>query len=190
MVGRRIVCGLAVCLLTAVFVGQLLSGPAQPGPRAGARGPRSQRPPGGQVDREQMRRMMTERMRERIGATDDEWKVMEPRLQKVMDLSRQLNAGGRMGMFFGRGGRPGRGPGQEPAGAPEREVTPVEKASEELQALLENESAKPDQIKAKLTALRTAKEKVKQDLAKAQQDLQKILSVKQEATFVLMGLLN
>jgi hypothetical protein len=140
--------------------------------------------------------MMTERMRERIGATDDEWKVMQPRLQKVMELSRQVNAPGRMGMFAGRGGRFGRGgdrgPGRGPAGAaaPEREVTAVEKASEELQELLESESAKPNQIKAKLTALRTAREKAKQDLVKAQDDLKKILSVKQEATLVLIGLLN
>jgi hypothetical protein len=45
-------------------------------------------------------------------------------------------------------------------------------------------------IKAKLTALRTAKAKAKKDLAIAQNELKKDLTVKQVAILVLSGYLN
>ena len=69
-------------------------------------------------------------------------------------------------------------------------MSAVETAADVLQKVLESESAKPEEIKAKLTGLRAAREKAKQDLAKAQQDLKQILTVKQEATLVLGGILN
>jgi hypothetical protein len=184
--------GSLACLVSVVLAGMLLAQPPER-PEAGKRGPRG----GRRMDREQMRARMVERLKEQLGAKDEEWKVMEPRLQKVMDLSRQVDRPGR-GAFFGRGGRRGAGqdagtekrPGRGPEGAPGRETTAVEKASDELQKVLDSESAKADEIKAKLTALREAREKAKQDLAKAQQDLKQILTVKQEAKLVLAGLLN
>ncbi|MHC4088112.1 MAG: hypothetical protein ACYSU5_23325 [Planctomycetota bacterium] len=56
--------------------------------------------------------------------------------------------------------------------------------------MLRSETAKPEQIKAKLTALRTAKAKAKKDLAIAQNELKKDLTVKQVAILVLSGYLN
>lgn len=192
MFGRKVMFGSLACLVSVVLAGMLLAQPPER-PEGGARGPRGQR----RMDREQMRTRMMERMKEQLGAKDEEWKVIEPKLQKVMDLSREVDRPGR-GVFFGRGmrRRPGadaeteRRPRRGPEGAPGREATAVEKASEDLQKVLESESAKPEDIKAKLTALREAREKAKQDLAKAQQDLQKVLTVKQEATLVLGGILN
>jgi len=66
----------------------------------------------------------------------------------------------------------------------------VEKATEQLRTTLENTSAKPEDIKNQLTTLRKAKEKHKQQLAAAQQELRKIVTVRQEAQLVLMGLLD
>ena len=71
-----------------------------------------------------------------------------------------------------------------------REQTEVEKIQLALQTTLENTSATPDTIKQQLTQLRAAKEKAKQDLAKAQQDLRQVLTLRQEAILVLMGLLD
>ena len=191
MFGRKVMFGSLVCVISAVLVGVLLAQPAE-GPREGRGRQRGDR----RMSREQMRARMVERLKEQLGAKDEEWKVMEPRLQKVLDLSRQVDRPGRSGMFSRRGGRRGREadtdgrPRRGQAAASERETTAVEKAADELQNLLESESAKPGEIKAKLTALREAREKVKQDLAKAQQDLKQILTVKQEARLVLAGLLN
>ncbi|MFH1716296.1 MAG: hypothetical protein ABIF19_03015, partial [Planctomycetota bacterium] len=103
--------------------------------------------------------------------------------------------GGMMGggMMGGRRGGPQDGqpgqPGGRP-GAPDRELTAVDKASEQLRTALENTAATPEEIKKQLTALRGAKEKTKQELAAAQQELRKIITVRQEAQLVLMGMLD
>lgn len=189
--------------VVAVFtiVGLLLVGQSisQPGQRGGQRGQRGQR---GQFDPEQMRQMMEQRMQEALGATDTEWKVLGPRVMKVQELNRQANAGGRgMMMMFGRrrGGQGGPGgpggPGGDQGGrrgprGMNREQTEVEKIQQTLRTTLEDTSATPDTIKQQLTQLRQAKEKAKQDLAKAQQDLRQVLTLRQEAVLVLMGMLN
>jgi hypothetical protein len=179
-----------------LLVGQSLSQPAQRGEqRGGMQGPPGQGP-GGPFDPEQMRKMMEQRMQEALGATEQEWKVLGPRVMKVQELSRQISGGGRGMMMFGRGmrGGPG-GPGasDQPGGrgmGMNRELTDVEKIQDELQTLLENTVATPEQIKEQLTKLRAAREKAKQELAKAQQDLRQVLTLRQEAILVLMGLLD
>ena len=134
-------------------------------------------------------------MQERLNATDDEWKVIEPRLSKVMTLSNEAGAGG-FGMMMGRGtggmrGMRNRRPGeQNTTTAAEEELSEIQKATQELQQSLENESATSDEIKTKLLALRKAREKTKQELAKAQQELREILTIRQESQLVLLGTLE
>ena len=233
MLRRSIVAGLAVCILAMLLVSQSFSAGGARG-AAGARGSREyrtqrpQREGAGQMQRDpaQMQRMMTERMKAQLGAGDKEWKVIQPRLQKVMNLSRQANASGRGMMYAGRGGpgmrgqeggyrttrpgttyRPQREQRTRPGTAdrpqreqrtrpttttdrPQREQSAVGKAAQQLQEVLRGENAKPEQIKARLKALRTAKQKAKKDLATAQKELKKSLTVKQEAILVLSGYLN
>lgn len=180
---------------------------AQPQGRGQGQGPGQG--PGGQMgmrggfDPAQMQQMMEQRMRENLGASEQEWKVLGPRVMKVQQLSRQVSTGGRgMFGFGGFGGRRGmQGPGgmgnrqggdrpNRPDNAPERELSAVEKASEALMTTLENEAAKPEEIKSKLTALRAAREKAKQELATAQKELREIVTVRQEAQLVIMGMLD
>ena len=70
------------------------------------------------------------------------------------------------------------------------EQTALDKAMTQLRTTLENQSATPEEIKTQLTAVRQAREKAKQDLAVAQQDLKKILTLRQEAMLVEMGQLE
>ena len=204
MLRRSIVGSLAVCIVGMLLVSQSFS--AAGVREGGGRGQRPGREGIRQMQRDpaQMQRMMTERMKEQLGAGDEEWKVIQPRLQKVMNLSRQVNARGRGMMFGGPGGfggrRQPRGPGSRiqeggqrtrpGTGRTEPEQSAVGKATQDLQEVLRNKDAKSEQIKAKLTALRTAKEKAKKDLATAQKELKKDLKVKQEAILVLSGYLN
>ena len=51
-------------------------------------------------------------------------------------------------------------------------------------------NASKDELKAKLAKYREARKDKEAKLAKAQEDLKKVLSVKQEAAAVLMGLLQ
>ena len=177
---------------------------AQPQGRGGQRpgGQPGQRGQRGQFDMDRFRQMMNERMKTQLGASDAEWTVIEPRLTKVMTLSRQAGSGGRgmMGMFMGQRRGPGGAPGApgdrgsegrtRPQRPDARELTAVEKAGEQLRTTLENTAASAEQIKAQLIALRNAREKARQELIKAQKDLQQILTLRQEAQLVLMGLLN
>lgn len=193
-----------ISIVGLLLVSQSLSQPqqrGQRGQRGDAQGQGTQRPQrqGGQFDPERMRQMMNQRMQELFGATDDEWKILGPRVIKVQELSREVGGGGRGGMMFGRrggfggpGGPGGPGGGQVGGrqGAPTREQTEVEKAMEQLRTLLENTSATPDQIKNQLTTLRAAREKTKQQLAVAQQELRQIITLRQEAQCVMMGILD
>src|SRR5512133_4166844 len=63
---------------------------------------------GGRPTMEQIRERMATRMKEQLGVNDEEWKALQPKVEKVQQLQFQQNAG-RMGGFRGRGG-PG-GPG-------------------------------------------------------------------------------
>ena len=193
---KVVVVGVVACVLALVVGGLCLAQPPAGGQGQGGRGDRG---PGGQFDPAQMRQRMMERMKEQLGADDQAWKVLEPRLTKVMELNRQASFGGGRGMFgmFGgpRGQRGGanadrQGDRQRPQMDQNRELSPVEKAQDQLETTLENQSASPDEIKKNLTALREVREKAKQELAVAQQELRQILTVRQEAQLVLMGQLN
>ena len=193
---KTILCVLVVSIVGLLFVSQTLSQPQQGqrgqqrGQRGGAQGQGRQRqmPGGGQFDPERMRQMMSRRMQQLFGATDQEWKILGPRITKVQELSRQVGGGARGMMFGGMRGRGG-GPGGR-FGGPGREQTEVEKATEGLRTLLENTSATPEQIKKQLTALRAVREKTKQQLAVAQKELRQIITVRQEAQCVMMGMLD
>ena len=199
---KVITIGVVACVLALVIAGLSIAQPPARGGRQGGQAGPGQRGPGqrgGQFDPAQMQQRMMERMKEQLGAYDDEWKIMGPRLTKVMELNRQTSGMGRgmmmFGGFGGRGGRPGdtsRGPGggREPRGQTNRQLTPVETAMQALRTTLQDESASPEQIKNQLTALRAAREKALQNLAVAQQELRQILTMRQEAMLVLMGMLK
>jgi hypothetical protein len=127
-------------------------------------------------------------MRERLQMSEEEWQVIGPRMMKVMTLSRETRGGGGgFGGSRGPGGFSGRGPG---GGDSQRELSAVDKAGAALSEVLQGEEVSSADIKAKLTALRSAREKARQDLAKAEQDLRQLLSLRQEAQLVMMGILN
>ena len=146
---------------------------------------------GGRFDPAQWRQRLAERMKEALGATDEEWSVIGPRLEKVQDLSRQARSGMGMG---GRGGGRGMGRGGFGGGggqpAAEEPQTEIGKAASSLQTVLQNEASTSAQIKESLTAYRKAREKVRQELAKAQEQLREVLTLRQEAQLVLMGTLD
>ncbi len=120
---------------------------------------------------------MAKFMQERIGATPEEWTVIQPRLQVVMEKSQALRelSGGR----FGRGGRGG--PGGAAAPAAPAEVAAVDKAIE---------GKDPAAIKTALEAFRKVRTTREDDLKKAKTALREVLSVSQEARLVTMGTLD
>ncbi|MGE5608946.1 MAG: hypothetical protein ACM359_06815, partial [Bacillota bacterium] len=77
--------GLRVLLAGLVLLGMTTASfaQAQGGGRQG-RGGRGQQG-AGNFDPAQFRQRMMDRMKERLGASDDEWKVLQPKFEKVMN---------------------------------------------------------------------------------------------------------
>lgn len=173
---------LALAGVSAVLALGTVAGNAQENQNRPERGDRGDRGGRGNFDPEQMRVRMMERFREAFEVKDDaEWKLIEGRITKVSDARRGMGGFGRG--FGGPGGRGG-GPGGRGGfgGEPNPEAEALEKALEA--------KASADEIKAKLAKYRESQKTKQATLEKAQAELRQVLSVKQEAQAVLMGLLQ
>lgn len=151
--------------------------PAAPGatPPAGGR-------TRGNFDPAEFRTRMLDRMREQFEVKDDaEWKVISERVEKVFNAQRDARSGG------GFGGRPGGDRGGDNRPNPFRgEPNPD---AEALQKALEAK-APAAEIKTKLAKFRDTRKEREGKLDKAQDELRQLLSARQEAQAVLMGLLK
>lgn len=126
---------------------------------------------------------------------DDEWNAVKPLVEKVVEAQRDAATGRGFGAF-GRGGGRGRGgdgnaQGDQGGrrgnrggfgGQPSPELEALQKAIES--------KASPDEIKAKLAKYRESRKDKEAKLAKAQDDLRKVLTARQEAIAVTVRLLN
>jgi hypothetical protein len=147
----------------------------------------------GNFNPEEFRQRMDDRLKTALKVTDDEWAVIKPLVDKVNTV-RASGGGG----FGGRGG--GRGPGGGTAGgaapaagqpaAPGGGNRGGSPESQALRAALDSESSTPDDIKAKLAAVRDARKKNAAALDAARTDLRKVLTLRQEAVLVSMGMLD
>jgi hypothetical protein len=141
---------------------------------------------GGNFDPAQMRERMLEQMKERFEVTkDDEWKIISERITKVQDAQRDARPN-NFGMFRRPGGDQANNGGDNNRRRFGGEPMPEQEA---LQKAIEAK-ASADEIKTKLAKLRDARKVKEANLVKAQEDLRKVLSSKQEAVAVLFGLLN
>lgn len=148
---------------------------------------------GGNFNPAEMRQRINERYREQLAVKDDaEWKIIEARIDKVSDARREVPVGRGGFAFGGRGGGPGGAAGGGAAGGnarPNPFGAPTLPEGEALQKAIEG-NAGADEIKSKLANYRDAVKQKEVKLEKAQADLRQVLSVKQEAQAVLMGLLK
>ena len=180
-------------LTLAGIAAALVAGPQSIAQQQG-QGGGQERPGRGNFDPEQMRQRMMERYREQLEIkSDDEWKIIEERVVKVNEARRDAGSGrgGFAMMRPNRGGGDGQGGGQggNRGGGPGGFGGPQLPEAEDLQKAIDAK-ASADDIKAKLNKYREARKAKQANLTKAQDELRKVLSVRQEATAVLMGLLD
>jgi len=239
---RKVILVLVVCLSLGVFAQQLFSqGTRSSGSSGGSgsmrlRNTRPRRMPG-QPDFERMRDMSPEEkmkyfqqlaeeqrkameqqeaiaMQQALGADDQQWKVIEPRLKKVKRYREQAFIGTKppfqsnfSSFSTGPGGAQGFGGGfQFQAGGSMQGGTMVPNSTgrqgfdgslsdgevicEELERLLYDPQTTPVQVSLKLDALRTAREKARRQWIASQQQLREVLDFRQQARLVLMRLLD
>lgn len=141
--------------------------------------------------RQQRRQESLDRYRERIEVkSDEDWKKIEPLVGKVMDAQFAGFGGGGFGNRGNRGGGNDQGGGNRNRGGGQAQTMPEQ---EDLQKALEDK-APADEIKAKLAKYREARKTRdaarEATLEKAQEELRKALTPRQEAGAVLARLLK
>jgi hypothetical protein len=174
-----VVAGLAAALCSASNVGMAQQDNG-PGGRPG-RGP---------FDPAQFRQMIMDRAKEELEVTnDDEWKALEPLVQKVMDARMQSMGGMGRGMM-----RPRRNPDDQGGGAgggggmrrgPFGEPSPEQEA---LQKAIDAKASKAE-LKAAIAKFVDARKAKEEQLKAAQDELRKVLTTRQEAIATANGLL-
>ena len=170
---RKLVLGLVVGGLVTVFAASAAFAQTPPVTGGAGAGTAGGRPGRGGFN-------MMDTVKQQLGVTDDEWTVLQPKLQKVMELSRDARGGGMRG----------RGPRGGDTAAPAQPTSDVQDKATALRTALENKDADPKDIARKVAALRDARERAKADLVKAQGELKELLTARQEAHLVLMGMLD
>jgi len=126
-----------------------------------------------------------ERLRTQLGASEEEWKVLGPKVENLMQAQQEVRAGirGIPGGGFG-GGRGGF------VGANPSPATEVEEAAVALR-----EAARDPDVPARDTSLalkdyRAARAKARQRMADAERELKELLTQRQEAILLMNGLLE
>jgi hypothetical protein len=172
-----------VAAVMSLGTNQVVAQPNNGGPGGGGRQGR------GNFDPAQMQQARMEQLKTALEVTDDaEWKAMQPLVQKVSDLRRDIMFSG-MGRGMGRG--PRGGDNAQPAdqgqqrrgfgGAPSPEADALQKA-------IESKASKAE-IKAALDKYVASRKAKQAALEQAQTDLRKVLTSRQEAIATLNGLL-
>lgn len=144
----------------------------------------------GRGDPSQFRQMVIDDMHDKMDVKDDaEWNVIAEAIGKVFDARMEIGLP-RMGGFF-RGRRPGGGDNNSNGdqGGQQRRRGFQSPEAEDLQKSIDAK-APADEIKAKLAKLREATKVREAKLEKAQEDLKKLLTSRQEAIAVVAGLVK
>lgn len=145
------------------------------------------------MDPAQRQQMMMDGLKSDLEITDDsEWNAIQPFVKKVMD-AQQAVMGERIRGFFGGRNRGGdnNGGGDQGGGQQRRGGGMFGTPSAEAEALQRAVDAKASsaETKAALAKLTEARKSNQANLEKAQADLRKVLTVRQEAILTLRGLL-
>jgi hypothetical protein len=108
-------------------------------------------------------------------------------IEKVQAKQREA-VSGRFGGFGGRGG-PGGG-GDRDRGGDRGGNRGGSAESQALREAIEKDGTAPEEIKAKLAAVREQRKKAQGELEAAREELRKVLTVRQEAVLVTFGILE
>jgi len=124
-------------------------------------------------------------MKEPLGATEEEWKVLEPKIVEFVKMRGEFYT--TMVTMTLVTKTDYKLPSES---TPDDKKSEALKKTEILRKILLNKDAKPEDIKAALAAFREARDKAKKDLDKAKKNVCDLLTVRHEAILVLSGQLD
>jgi len=159
--------------------------------------------------KQSMQQAREQSLREALKVRDAQWPVIRSKLMKVDDLQEEAKVAVTIKdareVIATETLRAGKAGSSTPVTTTTRsyedwryakswgqqaKLTRGQKACDELIALLEADNATDEQKLEKMNALRQARQHAAKELAAAQQELRKVLSLRQQATLVMTGLLN
>lgn len=160
-------------------------------------------PPGGMgfmgMDPQQIQEQIHQRIvsffRDRLEiSNDEEWGVVEKRLDKVLRLKGQEMIGG-MFMGGGMGGGPfggGPGGGENPFAAAMKNLLGMDQPEPELDTLRRaiESHANAAEMRAAVAKVAEMRQRKKAEIGRLQDDLRKVLTFRQEATLTVLGVMN
>jgi hypothetical protein len=130
------------------------------------------------------------RLKQQLGVTDEEWKVLEPRIENLVRARQEAGVrpgGGRSG------GRSGFGAGElpvEPRRDERGEPSELQEAAAELRAAMDDPDAPDADVRGRLDVYRRAREKARLKVETAERELKDLLTLRQEAILMLWGILS
>ena len=140
------------------------------------------------VDRAKVREALAARwklrLKERLGAGDEEWKVLEPLILKVVRARREARidpprtAGGVRGVRAVPPPVPGDGPSE------------VDEAESALREVAGDPDARGSDVARPLAEYRQARDAARKRLAEAEAELRELLTQRQEGVLVVAGILR
>ncbi len=169
-------------LVSLVFIGQAFSQQGRRGGRGGRGGAQTAEQRAERI--EQWRAQRAEQLRESLGVTEAEWETLQPMIEEVQTLARQLRTGSAFGRQWRRRG------GDDESTSDSQPQTDVEAAAQALQELVGNDTATVEDFEVAMEVLRAARAEVEAQVAAAQEALRNELTVRQQAQFMLQGLLD
>ncbi|HUO10212.1 MAG TPA: hypothetical protein VM008_18035 [Phycisphaerae bacterium] len=130
----------------------------------------------------QMQKVTDATIRQQLKVTDEEWVVIQPKIQKVLQSQAALGQPGGGGARFGglMGGFLTNQSGR----------SDVTVALSDLRAALRTKDTPDDVIKAKMQAVRDARVTAAANLDAAEKDLRDVLTMRQEGVLVRIGILR
>jgi Spy/CpxP family protein refolding chaperone len=149
-------------------------------------------------DPAQFRQMILDNMRDQLEVTNDaEWKVIGDQVQKVFDAQREQGFGGGLNMMRmlrrnnnnGQGGGNAQGGGRRAGGLAAAFGADIpDPEGEALQSAIDR-NAPPAELKAAIAKVAAVRKQKQAKLDQARSDLRELLTPRQEAIAVSLGLL-
>jgi Spy/CpxP family protein refolding chaperone len=125
-------------------------------------------------------RVSLDEVKKKIDATDEEWKVLGPKLQKVIAARQVVASDGSSGGFPGIGG----------FGGPPQGTNIITQAQADFKAVLDDPKHTKEELKEKAEAVRKARKQARSELDTAQKELGDLITKDQEEILVGLGFIE
>jgi hypothetical protein len=122
--------------------------------------------------------------KEQLQATDDEWRTLSPKLEKVLNARQAMNTGAGMNWRSSNNAKPT----FEPSST--KPDTEPGRAMQDVRDAVAREDASKDELAAKIAALRKARQAARAKYEAAQKELTDALTPRQQAILMTLGLIE